>query len=108
ALSPSPPVSSLLYFPFFSPFHPSPGALPGKIYYYLLIFYFPRLYFRCRSTSKRTLEEITHEQGYSFGHRRDRVHRRGNGRGVPGARTPRAGAGPPGGRPGEATPGTGG
>src|SRR6516162_9461792 len=50
-----------------------------------------------------------HEPGNnSFDHRGDRVHRRGNGRGVPGARAPRAGAGPPRGRPVEATPGTGG
>src|SRR5262249_5281572 len=58
---------------------------------------------------KELWEEITHEPGNnSFGHRPDRVHRRGNGRGVPGARAPRAGAGPPGGCPVEATPGAGG
>src|SRR5262249_61297765 len=106
---PPPPLfSPRFFFSSSSPLPTPPGGLERKPGGGGLTFNCPRLYFRCRVTSKRTLEEITHEPGNRFGHRRDRVHRRGNGRGVPGARAPRAGAGPPGGRPVEATPGTGG
>src|SRR5262249_36415048 len=104
----SAPVSSRLRFSTFSSLRISSTALAPESCRWRLTSYYSPLYFRCRTTSKRTLEEITREPGNSFGHRRDRVHRRGHGRGVTGARAPRAGAGPPGGRPVEATPGTGG
>src|SRR5262249_57642049 len=84
----SAPVSSRLRFSTFSSLRISSTALEPEIRRLRLTSNCTRLYFRCRATSKRTLEEITHEPGNRFGHRRDGVHRRGNGRGGTAAPAP--------------------